>query len=277
MKRIVIFIILSFLIVPFALYAQSASQSEGTILVAFSVSDSAKVYFSQGNLQYRATTNKWRFAKNQYDIIGRKNSNISLSYKGWVDLFGWGTSGYNGKNPYMTSTSFSDYGDGSNDMAGTNYDWGVYNAIHNGGNSTEMWRTLTYEEWSYVLFNRTDANVLKGSATVNGVTGMILLPDDWSIPVGLTFNNGFTKEFDNNIYNAGEWSKMKANGAVFLPTAGGRNGSDVYYVGSYGEYWSASAKGDDEAYLFYFDDGGAFASFGARFVGRSVRLVQDIK
>lgn len=53
-----------------------------------------KVSFSKGNLQYQASTNTWSFAENQYDIIGYGNENISSDYDGWIDMFGWGTSGY---------------------------------------------------------------------------------------------------------------------------------------------------------------------------------------
>ncbi|MBO4575358.1 MAG: PEGA domain-containing protein, partial [Bacteroidales bacterium] len=99
----------------------------------FSVSSSKKVQFSKGNLQYQASTKTWRFAEHQWDVIGEANKNISSSYSGWIDLFGWGTSGYNGKNPWMISTTSTDYGNGERDIAGTNYDWGVNNTILNGG------------------------------------------------------------------------------------------------------------------------------------------------
>lgn len=67
----------------------------GAVDGLFSVSATKKVYFSKGNLQYQASTNTWRFATNQWDRIGSGNSSISSSYSGWIDLFGWGTSGYN--------------------------------------------------------------------------------------------------------------------------------------------------------------------------------------
>ena len=54
----------------------------------------------------------------------------------------------------MTSSTPSDYGDGSGDIAGTNYDWGVNNAISNGGNEAGLWRTLTIEEWKYLMESR---------------------------------------------------------------------------------------------------------------------------
>ncbi|MBO4250986.1 MAG: hypothetical protein J5884_07000 [Paludibacteraceae bacterium] len=57
--------------------------------------DGDQVVFSQGNLQYHALSQTWRFAENQFDFIGEENKNISSTYNGWIDLFGWGTSGYN--------------------------------------------------------------------------------------------------------------------------------------------------------------------------------------
>ena len=67
----------------------------GSINGLFSVSATQQVYFSKGNLQYRASTNTWRFAEHQYDCCGSNNQSVSSTYSGWIDLFGWGTSGYN--------------------------------------------------------------------------------------------------------------------------------------------------------------------------------------
>ncbi|MEE0860739.1 MAG: hypothetical protein UIC49_04690, partial [Paludibacteraceae bacterium] len=61
----------------------------------FSVSETQKVTFSPGNLQYHPANNEWRFAENQTDYIGDANSNCSSTYNGWLDLFGWSTSATN--------------------------------------------------------------------------------------------------------------------------------------------------------------------------------------
>ena len=261
------------------------SNDNGAIKAAFSVSADKKVYFSQGNLQYQASTGTWRFAEHQYDIIGDDNANISSTNSGWIDLFGWGTSGWNsGANayqPYSTSTIFSDYypgGSYSNDLTGSyaNADWGVYNKISNGGNSAGMWRTLTQSEWSYLINSRANASSKNGVATVNDVTGLILLPDNWTLPDGLTFTSGANGDYAQNTYSASEWSKMEANGAVFLPAAGYRFGTEnVYGVGSYGGYWSSSAYGYYYAYYLSFGSDDVGTSSDNRNTGRSVRLVQD--
>ncbi|MBP5583770.1 MAG: hypothetical protein J6X43_07440 [Bacteroidales bacterium] len=276
--------ILPFLLLSFVAQAQSPIK-DGAIRAEFSVSDSTKVYFSQGNLQYQASTGTWRFAEHQYDMIGSDNSNISSSYSGWIDLFGWGTSGWNsGANayqPYSTSTIFSDYypgGSYSNDLTGSyaNADWGVYNKISNGGNSAGMWRTLTNSEWYYLISGRAQASRLMGQGRVNNVNGLILLPDGWETPssVKFTYDPG---NYSTNVYSLDEWAVMESYGAVFLPAAGYRRGTDVGDVGSYGYYWSSSADGYDYAYYLFFVSYGVYTGSGYRYDGLSVRLVQDVK
>ena len=49
-----------------------------------------QVCFAQGNLQYLAASGTWRFALNQYDCAGTKNTHIAADYNDWIDLFGWG-------------------------------------------------------------------------------------------------------------------------------------------------------------------------------------------
>ena len=244
----------------------------------FSIGDNKVVYFSQGNLQYRASTNTWQFAQNQYDTIGAANANISSTYNGWIDLFGWGTSGFNDKYPYMTSTTPADYGDGVNNIAGTNYDWGVYNAINNGGNSKGQWRTLTKDEWVYLFDTRTNASQLRGQATVNGVHGYILLPDNSKIPEVIPFTAS-PNDWTTNTYDAVTWGIMESNGAVFLPAAGYRAGMNVQGVGSYGYYWSsASYYNAEQACVVNIQQGSANPYFwNNRDRGRAVRLVQDVQ
>ena len=241
----------------------------GTLLkAAFSVSATEKVHFSQGNLQYQASTKTWRFAENQYDVIGNSNSNISATYSGWIDLFGWGT----GNNPTNTSTNYSDYS--------TFTDWGV-NAISNGGNEANTWRTLTNDEWNYLFNTRTNASSKYGVAEVNGVNGMILLPDDWTLPAGLTFTSGVAGNYGSenykmvNEYTAAQWLQMESAGAVFLPAAGDRYGTDVNSVGDYGYYWSSTPYGTNYAYYRRFSSSSTdWGSNGRRYYGQSVRLVR---
>ena len=131
-------------------------------------------------------------------------------------------------------------------------DWGVYNAIENGGNAPGMWRTLTKAEWVYLFSQRTDAAAKYGAATVAGVNGVVVLPDDWTLPTGLEFNNGFETGYSLNTYSAEEWLRMETAGAVFLPAAGQRGGNYVSFVGANGEYWSATSNGTTLSYIVMF-------------------------
>lgn len=229
----------------------------------FSISSSQQVYFSQGNLQYQASTRTWRFAEHQWDYIGNSNSNISSSYSGWIDLFGWGT----GNNPTNISTSSSDYS--------TFNDWGN-NSISNGGG--RRWFTLTRDEWVYVFNTRsTSSGIRYAKATVNGVNGVILLPDNWnSSNYSLSSTNNGGASFSSNRISQSDWTnRLEANGAVFLPAAGYRNWSGVDLVGSVGYYWSASYNDSHYyAHLVSFYDELLFPDdWLSRSDGRSVRLV----
>ena len=246
-----------------------------------------KVYFSQGNLQYKASTNTWQFATNQYDYIGSSNSSISSSYSGWIDLFGRGTSGWNsGANcyqPWSTSTSYVDYypgGNWENDLTGdyANADWGVYNPIINGGNQAGLWRTLTKDEWVYVFDTRsTTSGIRYVKACVNNVNGVILLPDDWSnsyYSLSNTAGLGSSSTFSSNTISLSQWNTLKQHGAVFLPAAGYRNGTSVIGVGNYGAYWSASHYDCYYArYVSFYDS--YLSSGGYHYDGFSVRLVRS--
>lgn len=211
----------------------------------FSVSPDKQVFISTGNLQYQASTKTWRFAENQWDVIGADNKNCSQNYSGWIDLFKWGTSGYNGKDPYMKSRRDKDYGDGKNDIAGTNYDWGVYNTISNGGDN--KWRTLTLEEYLY-LYRRKDESSgqrLIYRAIVNDVKGIIILPDDWNMnyyKFKVPSKDGAWGNFNDNVISIYDWINIfEKNGAVFLPNAGIMNpGILVGYQSVFYGYWTST-------------------------------------
>ena len=233
---------------------------------SFSVSATKTVTFSPGNLQYHPANDEWRFAPNQTDYIGKDNANISATYNGWIDLFGWGT----GNNPTNNSNDYEDYP--------TFVDWGV-NRI--GSYAPNTWRTLTTQEWYYLRWERPNYDKLIGVAQVNGVNGLILLPDNWSCPSSVTFKSGFHEDLgtlyfaDYQTFSAPDWSKLEASGAVFLPAAGGRLGSNVYDVQYDGYYWSASEDALGDIRYLRFGSGGAGVSYHNRFVGLSVRLVQE--
>jgi hypothetical protein len=256
--------------------------SDNALPGLFSVSPTEQVRFSPGNLQYQASTDTWRFALNQYDVVGADNSNIAIDNDGWIDLFGWGTSGYAGCEPYLTSTDASLYGiDESIDS--TNYDWGIYNAISNGGNSAGMWRLLSSDEWGYLLYERTGASDLLGVGCVAGVNGLILLSDDFVLPDSIEFRHAVASDSGEDLYRivndytAVEWARMEAAGAVFFPAAGARIGKKVMYTAIAGYYWSSTPFEYDmlSIYCMGFDSSRAvWEGLSNRTNGRSVRLVK---
>jgi len=260
----------------------------GVLSGKFTVAEGKQVQFSQGNLQYRASTDTWRFAVNQWDYVGGENDGtvyvgeekcsntlISSKYDGWIDLFGWGTSGYGGKYPYMTSTNGMDYqGNGNKDITNTGYDWGVNNAISNGGNKPNMWRTLTTYEWSYLFYTRNRAASLYNYATVHDVKGVVLLPDDFEPIDGITTGKGHT------VYSDDQWAKLEKAGAVFLPRQTGiRMGKNVSGGGGYwtSKYQQPISSGQ-YGYAFFLDLGNPIdvaAPYPAS-GGFSVRLARTV-
>lgn len=206
---------------------------EDAVLGKFSVSDSEKVYFSKGNLQYQASTRTWRFAEHPWDYIGSDNKNISSSYSEWIDLFGWGT----GNNPTKSSTDDGDYA--------VFNDWGEQMS---GG-----WRTLTKDEWKYVFDKRnTSSGIRYAKATVNGVCGVILLPDDWSKTSYNLSKPNSDAGYNSNSISSSTWNSTFAPaGAVFLPAAGFRL-VKMDKVGLVGGYWSSSAQNSHYAYFVHF-------------------------
>ena len=277
----------------------------GSLPGVFSVAANKQVRFSRGNLQWSAkgggstaTTHTvagggtaagtWRFAEHQYDRIWNNNTNISSSYSGWIDLFGWATSGYNNKYPYMTSTTNTDYGNGTQNISGTNYDWGVYNAISNGGNQPNSWRTLTITEWAYLLNSRaTNSGIRYAKAKVNGVPGLIIVPDNWSAYNKYVFFNFNTSgsNFDAIVLTAAQWATFENTGCVFLPAAGYRSGSGLTKENSsgspLGDYWSSTSYNNNAAYALSFGNSFLYTDNASWIKGRaegfSVRLVMDVQ
>ena len=258
---------------------------------AFSIDGSRKVRFSKGNLQYTIedthvttesnnATGTFRFAKHQYDIIGNANDNISDFYTGWIDLFGYGTSGYKNKKPTLSDENVNAYRYFT--IANTDYDWGQYNTIDNA-----HYRTLTSDEWDYLL-NRT--MTIEGTdyahfaeATVNNVNGVLLIPDGFCWPssdIAMPhFYNGEPFSWSEESYTIAEWSILECAGAVFLPAAGKRSGTSTGNINAYACYWTStihSTANRTARYILFRTSASPtiYAQTGVS-NGFSVRLVQD--
>ena len=260
----------------------------------FSVSEDKKITFSKGNLQYTQSTDTWSFASTQYELLGTENvtgGTVSSSSSHGdikdgnaladkIDLFGW--SGDYGIAKFGVSTSTN-----NGSYYNTFLDWGT-NTIDN--DTPNTWRTLTEREWKYLFQERHlegDAYTkLYGIAQVAGVNGLILLPDNWICPDGITFNYGFEKNYNTEIYaehqclTIEQWSKMEEAGAVFLPAAGIREGAKVHAVYAAGGYWLSGVHPNnmDYTYNIYIcaNCRDNWSDETQRYYGYSVRLVKDI-
>ena len=289
----------------------------------FSVSSTKTVYISPGNLQYQASTDTWRFAEHQWDYVGNAAGNTTTgddraTQADWIDLFAWGTSGYDDPSsdhdvyyhPW-DNTESSNYGPGNvsgfkisgDNLTGdlTKYDWGVYNAI--GAYPAGTWRTLTADEWQWLLTPKTGdpdpgtncrtsstvngvENARYAKASVNGINGLIIFPDSYTHPGGVTPPSGINTEdaaYTVNTYTAADWSAIQAAGAIFLPAAGYRywnKGSDYRINGNntYGRYWTRTCGSNNgNAQCIRIDDSSVRTyEDRSRWTSISVRLVHDI-
>lgn len=240
--------------------------------------------FSQGNLQYSNAgthltrdgnvSGTWRFADHQYDKIGSGNSQISSSYQGYIDLFGFGTSGYNENQPYLTSSNNI-----GTSIANTNYDWGEYNAISNGGNVVGQWRTLTPEEWTYIINSRSQSyRYIR--ANVMGVEGLVIFPDGFAMPSSIPAMSN-VNSYTLHVIEDNDWLELENVGCVFLPYSGERRTTTLWMLDTRGLYHSTT-----KTYFLQFGCSGynqysQCNGYGTPFVnmrtdnnGWSVRLVQ---
>lgn len=175
----------------------------------FSVSASLSVGITRGNLQYKASTDEWRFAPKAWIVVGNGNANIGENYNGWIDLFGYGTSGWSGSGagafqPWA-SDSVSTYC--AYDLTGDydRADWGVWisRKIH-----ADELPTATDTEKGVVEL-ATSAEAEAGTDTDKVVT-----------PAGLSsaFNSHFSTVTNPAITQSGgvaDWDITLSSGTAF--------------------------------------------------------------
>ena len=270
----------------------------------------SKVRFSPGNLQYigSVATPYWQFAPHQWDVISTAQNSTADDPSKDRDLFGWGTSGWNNGNtnyqPYNTSyvsNRNGAYGGGYGPCNNSSYlfslvgayanaDWGVYNQIRFGSTvyPAGTWRTLTSDEWSFILdANRpastvgTVANARYVKIKVNGVNGLLLFPDVFTWPTAAgaapsNVNNAGTPWGDVISYNEAAFESLQDAGCVFLPVAGMRDGSSVSNINTDCIYWSSTYTSYTHAYAMVMQNSGLNSGGRARRVGNAVRLVQNV-
>jgi hypothetical protein len=280
---------------------RKASRKMTAGLPVFTGAGGKKLAFAPGNLQatYDGSFWSWAFAAHQYDFIGDKPGNTtvsSISANSTVDLFGWvgASSALTGVAAYgiTGSKTASDYG--NTDYEALKYDWG---SLAIGPYAAGTWRTPSGKvdgDWDVILTSRTVASsgLPSGTnstaaryvnATVAETKGLIIFPDSYSHPSGVAVTDSpeynAAGNYNKFVVDAEGWAKMGAAGAVFLPAAGNREGGKVADDGIRGYYWSYTGGSASNAHAFdlqFSKSTVSPASGDFRYRGLSVRLVREL-
>lgn len=195
----------------------------------FSVSPTKKVYFSKANLTWNATDG-YHFHDTQFEEEHSGGSSISnfdlsnLPAHGDVqqtgltglDRFTWGhiTNQSINTSYYLTNNDIAD---------GQDPEWGKQMT----GEGNDQWRTLTADEWNYLLHERSGNRFMtvsvlipctyKGNPAYTNISGLLLFPDNFDY-TGL----GLTPAANAN--SVGFWSdminKVYATSSSYTPASG---------------------------------------------------------
>ena len=256
----------------------------------FSVSSTKMVYLAKSNICYTPSTQKMEFLITPWLTVGAANANLEAGGTQKTDLFFWGAdyadapklwsvdvdankcgSGLKNGQSFHDGVNFTfiHYGSETEGVS-DNYDWGTLYSISNQPKGT--YYTMTASEWDYLIFKRANAGNLRGMAIVNGIPGLVILPDNWHTPFELSFRPFGTSQrqvYNYNQFTAEEWDMMDKAGAVFLPAAGERymktsSTGERKLVVEYstyngdGRYWTSTSANEDDTQRAMF-----FCCFGA--------------
>ena len=282
----------------------------------YSVSAGKAVSFSCGNLLYEGAGwwnsqrySFWRFYNEQYDhMYVDESSTHSMTEYSDVDRFGWATAGVqNNAGDYGAdahhvayrmwaySTDYSLYGPSRETLpGGTSWTGHACEPYCEWGRNPELvsrlgegWRTLSREEWEYLLFTR-PASTVNGvpnarycKGTYYGRTGLFIFSDtfgsdysgDQSV-FGNVINQPAASFGTVQLYGIDD---LVQAGLVFLPITGLRSGLTFEDTSSLGVYWSSTPADDwADAYALHFDSSEIVVERFEKSCGLCVRLVQDV-
>ena len=224
---------------------------DGALPGVFSVSATKQVLFSMGNLWYGTKKGESKpvlhFEEAQWNSIPTSNSPMDSSH---VSHFTW------------SSTVEKAVGTSSEG----NYLFCDESHKQSIDGSDAIFYALSISEWEYLLdYEKFGNDTRRGKhkwATVNGVKGYVIAPDDFTGTIAGSYTDD---------------TALAADNLVFLPAGGFRDGSDVTDVGYCGIYWSSFTDWVYSAYdVFIFNFGAVANSLDERNCGNSVRLVADV-
>ncbi len=183
-----------------------------------------RVCFAPGNLY--TSDGGMTFGFNTYQGQFRATKSWTNGIPNTRDLFLWTEVAVKEGDPIETPCTVPGY------SAFTCLDWNNPKSFYI---ANQTWLPLSYRQWVYLLNN----NGGFARATVNGVTGMILLPNSFDSH-GVLITTGAETTFETNVYCGDVWLSLEQNGAVFLPEA--RDMTNTGSLQSGGHYWSRSLK-----------------------------------
>ena len=274
------------LIIPLLLAFMACTNDSPELPGVFSVSKTKQIQFSPGVLKYRASTDTWRFADSQLSFVREGNNNISPTYNGWIDLFGYGATGHNGVMPYETSFDNNNYAPtGDDGITGTEYDWGIHCQIQNGG-PKGSWRLPTNDDWYWILARRDNFLNLATLVYVDTLAGLLVLPDNWENTTGIQLHfpdhmlidGAFPDLASQNRLTMSQFKKLEKTGAIFLPEEGQRSKNKFRPEGMC-KYWTSNSlyKGGESWALYVSYNQAICISNGLSCLGHYVRLVKDVQ
>ena len=303
-----------------AKFQRARGRNAGLALHGISIAPGKQVVMARGNVQatydFDSDEWSWAFAASQTAYLGKTggaNEHIddvmSLDASGTIDLFGWnGASSANNCYGINNFASASQYGIFAGESLKT--DWGaIPDVVKKYGAG---WRTLTSYEWAYLFLTRSGATVngvadarytratimdnpatdISTSTTPAGIHGMLIFPDDFVVPEGLSANFTWGAHINSNAktdtdelgrwnvfakMTADDWALLEAAGCVYLPAAGSRNGATVTNAGLNGAYWSSTpySTAADARYVRFYPGAVYTQGNNNRSRGFSVRLARD--
>lgn len=211
---------------------------------------SKRCCFAKGNLWYGkkdgASEATFNFEDSQLDYPAAWNANH-------VSHFYWSKSA-----DVARAEAYSDPQISADDVLFTN------NADFVANGQKGIWHILEYLDWYDIAFKFKPAVITDGKGSEHH--GFIMLPDEFFNP--FPGKDKFTLE---------EFSKMEAEGAVFLPNAGSRTGSELSDQGTVGAYYSSTLSGEPKR-AWYFKNGDEHTVTNCeRNVGLSLRLVTEVQ
>jgi len=198
-----------------ALPADTLVIKNGNVFAEFSVSPTKKVYFSKANLTWNPT-DKYHFHATQFEEEHSGGSsilnfdytttlpaygNVTLSNLTGLDRFTWG-------HISTQCINSSDWLSNDDIADGADPEWGKQMT----GEGNDQWRTLTADEWNYLLHERSGNRFMtvsvlipctyKGEAAYTNISGLLLFPDNFDFSgLGLTEATGWLGRV-NKVYAA---------------------------------------------------------------------------